>query len=85
VKTIRVFDDKPIERIYWTIGEVSAEINQRTSMIRFWVTEFGMELKRARNGDRQFTVEDIEKVKEIHRLLKVERFTIEGAKRKLGL
>jgi DNA-binding transcriptional MerR regulator len=78
-------EDAPIEKLYWTIGEVSKEINQPCSMIRYWLTEFGLEVKRKRHRDRQFTAGDIEKVKEIHRLLKVERYTIEGAKQKIRL
>ena len=74
-----------IERKYWTIGAVGDMFGLPSSMIRFWCSEFPILPKRNRRGNRIFTKEDIEVVREIHRLLKVRKFTIAGAKQEMEL
>lgn len=79
------YAEKEIERVYWRIGEVASMFNVERSMIRFWEVEFKMlHTKRNRQGFRQFMKADIEAIREIHHLLKVRRFTIEGAKLELA-
>lgn len=75
--------DKAIEKIYFSIGEVSDLFDVAPSAIRFWVQEFALEIRKNRRGERQFTKQDIELITEIHRLLKVELYTLEGARKKL--
>ena len=61
-------------------------IQVKPSVLRHWETEFkSLNPKKSRNVGRRYTTKDIELVKEIHHLLKVERYTIEGARRKIGL
>lgn len=55
------------------------------SKIRFWLDEFDLDVRRNKKGNRQFVSSDIEKVKRIYQLVKVERYTLEGAKRQLKL
>lgn len=76
--------ENEIEKIYFTVGEVAEMLNVNRSLIRFWEGEFEeLNPGRRRNKFREFTKEDVEMVKKIYHLLKVRRFTIEGAKLEL--
>ncbi len=77
-------DDTNIEKIYWTITEVAEMFDVNASAIRFWERNFDI-LKPKKNhyGDRVFVKKDIENLRKIHHLLKVECYTIEGAQKKL--
>lgn len=74
-----------IQRRYWMIGELAEELGVATSMLRFWQSEFHFAVHRDAKGNRRFTAQEVEKVKEIHRLLKVEGYTIRGAKRQMQI
>ena len=82
--TVLAYKEKEIEKLYYTIGEVSEMLGLNASQIRYWETEF-TELKprKDRKGNRLFTKEDIETIKLIHHLVKERGFTIEGAKSRL--
>ncbi|MCU0328134.1 MAG: MerR family transcriptional regulator [Chitinophagales bacterium] len=69
------------DKYYYSIGEVADHLQTNISQIRYWSSEFDLNLRKNRKGDRLFTKEDIDKLIEIHRLLKKEGYTIEGAKR----
>ncbi len=73
-----------VEKILFSIGEVSEMFEVNTSNIRFWENEFDI-LKPHRNakGNRMFTKEDIENLKLIYHLLKEKGMTIKGAQKKL--
>jgi DNA-binding transcriptional MerR regulator len=73
-----------IEKIYYSIGEVSQMINVGTPTIRYWENEFDA-LKPFKNkkGNRLFTPKDIETIRLIHYLVKTRGLTIKGAKMKL--
>jgi UDP-N-acetylglucosamine 4,6-dehydratase len=57
------------------------------SKIRFWEKNFAEYLKpnRTDGGQRRYTSEDLEKIVRINNLLNQERFTIEGARQRLGI
>ncbi len=77
-------EDKSIEKIYYTIGEVATMFNLTVSNIRFWEAEFDILMpKKNARGDRFFTKKDIENLRLIHYLLKERGYTINGAKKKL--
>ncbi len=67
------------------MGEAAEIIGESTSLVRFWANEFPKYLKPQRNakGNRLFTREDIETLKHIHLLVKVEGLTLEGAAKRL--
>lgn len=73
-----------IEKVFYSIGEVSEMFGVNTSNIRFWENEFDI-LKPFKNkkGNRMFTKEDIENLKIIYHLLKERGLTIKGAQMKL--
>jgi DNA-binding transcriptional MerR regulator len=72
------------DKKYYTITEVAAMLNVNASKIRFWETEFDiLKPKKNKKGDRFFDEVNIENLQLIYYLLKIRRFTIEGAKRKI--
>ena len=75
------YKEKEIEKVYYSIGEVSEMFNVAPSLIRFWESEFELiQPKKNRKGNRQFTKEDINNVKIIYHLVKEKGFTLQGAK-----
>ncbi|MBC7553446.1 MAG: MerR family transcriptional regulator [Taibaiella sp.] len=76
-------DDWKGEKQYYTIGEVAELFKVNTSHIRFWTTEFKMNVRTTRKGDRLYTPAQIKEIKAIHHLVKERRFTLDGAKTKL--
>lgn len=75
-----------MEKLYYSIGEVAEQLDENVSAIRFWSNAFEAYVKPRRNtkGNRQYTVEDIEALKQIRHLVKVEGMTLDGAARTLG-
>lgn len=71
------------DKFYYTIGEVAEILNTSTSQLRYWSGEFSLNVRKNRKGDRLFQKEDLEKLKQIQRLLKDEGYTIDGAKKRL--
>ncbi len=73
-----------LEKKYYTIGEVAAELNVTTSLIRFWESQFEqIKPKKGKNGVRHYTRGDIEMLKRIYYLVKTKGYTLQGAKEKL--
>ena len=77
------YREKKIEKLYYSIGEVSRMLGVPVSTVRFWENEFRI-LKPMKNkkGNRMFTSRDLKNLKIIHRLLKHEGMTIAGVKKK---
>ncbi len=71
------------EKNYYTIGETANKFKVRTSHIRFWTVQFALKVRTTRKGDRLYTPENIEQLRNIHHLVKEQGFTIAGAKAKL--
>ena len=74
-----------MEKYLYTIGEAAEIRGESTSLVRFWTNEFPKFIKPQRNakGNRLFTKDDIETLKHIHLLVKVEGLTLEGAAKRL--
>ena len=79
------YKEREIEKLYYSIGEVSRMLGVPISTVRFWENEFAI-LKPMKNkkGNRMFTAADLKNLKIIHHLLKDEGMTIQGVRRKLG-
>ena len=75
-----------MDKLYYTIGEAAEILGESTSLVRFWSNSFPKYLKPHRNatGNRLFTVEDMECLKQIHLLVKEQGLTLEGASKKLA-
>jgi DNA-binding transcriptional MerR regulator len=78
------YKEKKIEKLYYSIGEVSGMLEVPVSTVRFWENEFDI-LKPMKNkkGNRMFTATDVKNLMIIHRLLKEEGMTMAGVKKKL--
>lgn len=74
------------ERLYYKIGEVAAMLGEEVSTIRFWSDTFPRFVKPERNakGNRLFHPEDVDNLRLIHYLTRVEGLTLDGVKRKLS-
>ncbi len=78
------YKEKEIEKKYYSIGEVASQLDMAASQIRFWESEFDIiKPQKNRNGKRQFTTEDIDKLKMVHHLVKTQGYTLQGAKQML--
>lgn len=73
-----------IKKLYYSISEVSKITDLEQYVLRYWESEFE-QLKPAKNraGNRIYTNRDIKLVIYIKKLLREERYTIEGAKQVL--
>ena len=73
-----------IKKLYYSISEVSKITDLEQYVLRYWESEFD-ELKPAKNraGNRIYTNRDIKLILHIKKLLRDERYTIEGAKQVL--
>lgn len=77
-------DIKQLTKLYYTIGEVAEMFNVNTSLIRFWEKEFSIiQPKKSKKGNRMFTPKDIENFNKIYNLVKMNGYTLEGAKKAL--
>ena len=75
----------PEGKLYYSIGDVAKSFNVNTSLIRFWEKEFSiLQPRKNKKGNRFFTADDLENLKIIFHLVKVEGHTLEGAKLKLN-
>lgn len=78
------YKEKEITKKYFSIGEVANKLNVNTSQIRFWEKEFEiLNPKKNKSGSRKYTVKDIEIIEKIYRLLKDDKFTIDGARKEI--
>jgi DNA-binding transcriptional MerR regulator len=73
-----------IKKLYYSISEVSKITDLEQYVLRYWESEFE-QLKPAKNraGNRIYTNKEIKLILYIKRLLRDERYTIEGAKQVL--
>ncbi len=72
------------DKLYYKIGEVSEITGIEPYVLRYWESEFKiMSPSRSRSRQRLYRKRDLELIMEIKRLLYDERFTIEGAKKRL--
>jgi len=71
-------------KLYYSIGEVAGMFDVNSSLIRFWEKEFSIvRPHKNKKGNRLFRLEDIENLRRIYQLVKVEGFTLDGARQQL--
>ncbi|MCY7361487.1 MAG: MerR family transcriptional regulator [Ignavibacteria bacterium] len=71
-----------MQKLYYSISEVSRIAELEQYVLRYWETEFE-QLRPAKNhsGNRIYTNKDIKLILYIKKLLREEKYTIEGAKK----
>lgn len=70
-----------IDRLYYSITEVSKLLSEEQHVLRYWEREFSqLKPQKNRAGNRVYSEKDIAVLQVIRRLLRDERYTVAGAK-----
>jgi len=81
---VPTIDIQQLSKLYYSIGELSTLFGVNSSLLRFWEKEFQFVIsKKNAKGNRLYNVKEIEKINRIYLLVKIEGYTIEGAKKAL--
>lgn len=74
------------EKLYFRIGEASRLVGVQPYVLRYWESEFpALAPSKSGTGHRFYRRKDVELLLQIKQLLYEKRYTIEGARRHLGL
>ena len=76
------------KQVWFRIGDIARWLDETTPTLRWWEQEFGGLLgrvERSKSGQRIYSRHNAVKFAVIQELLRVELYTIEGAKRQLRL
>lgn len=72
------------DKLYFKIGEVARLVGVKPYVLRYWESEFSViRPGKTQSKHRLYRRRDVETLLEIKQLLHAERYTIEGAKRRL--
>ena len=75
---------KKVNKLYYSIGEVSEITGLKQYVLRYWETEFSqLSPSKNRAGNRNYKEFDVNLILEIKDLLYKRKFTIKGAKQHL--
>jgi DNA-binding transcriptional MerR regulator len=83
-----VRDSKPQlpDKLYFKIGEVAKIVGVKPYVLRYWESEFSLvRPTKTRSKHRLYRRKDVEALLQIKQLLHSERFTIEGARKRLKI
>lgn len=80
-------DEQLFSKQYYSIGDVANMFRMNPSLIRTWSNEFDglLQPRKNRKGDRYFRPDDVKLLHLIYHLIRVRKFTLEGAKEHLKL
>jgi len=72
-------------RTFYSIGEVCSMLGVKPHVLRYWESQFE-ELSPAKNrsGNRVYQTREIELIALIHKLVHDERYTVEGARKRIA-
>lgn len=72
------------DKIYFKIGEVARLTGVKPYVLRYWETEFkAVQPVKSRSRQRLYRKRDVELILKIKELLYAQRFTIEGARKRI--
>lgn len=72
-------------RTFYSIGEVCSMIGVKPHVLRYWETQFeDLSPSKNRAGNRVYRAEEIEQIALIHQLVHGERYTVEGARKRIA-
>lgn len=75
------YKEPNIEKLYYSMGEVTKMFDVNASQIRFYEREFDiLKPKKNKKGNRYFRPEDIDNLKTIFSLVKDKGYTLQGAR-----
>jgi DNA-binding transcriptional MerR regulator len=73
------------QKASYKIGEVARLVGVQTHVLRYWEKEIdSVKPRKSASNQRRYTFRDIEKFKEIYRLLHQERYTLAGVKKRFS-
>ena len=82
--TAREAKDPLPDKLYFKIGEVADIVGVKPYVLRYWESEFSViKPTKTRSKHRLYRRKDVETLLQIKRLLHEQRFTIEGARKRL--
>jgi DNA-binding transcriptional MerR regulator len=72
------------EKIFHKIGEVAEVAGVKTSVLRFWESEFPfLKPLKSSSGQRLYSKNEVDLILQVKHLLYDEKFTIEGVKKRI--
>lgn len=75
------YKEREINKMYYTMGEMTEMFNVNASQVRFYEKEFDiLQPKKNKKGNRLFTPEDVENLKIIFNLVNDKGYTLKGAR-----
>ncbi|MFN4007784.1 MAG: MerR family transcriptional regulator [Chitinophagaceae bacterium] len=82
---VEIPDDETLfSKQYYPMGTVAQWLHINTSLLRLWSNEFDIiKPRKNRKGDRLFRPEDVKNLVLIHQLLRVRKYSMEGARQYL--
>ena len=73
------------DKLFYKIGEVAEAAKVRTSVLRFWESEFAfLKPEKSSTGQRLYSKREVDLVLQVRHLLYEEKFTIEGVKKRIS-
>lgn len=80
---MKIYTEKELTKAYYAISELAEMFQVNASLIRFWHKEFDKLIKPKINakGNRLFTPKDVVNFSKIYYLVKIQGYTLEGAKK----
>ncbi len=70
-----------MERLYFSISEVSELVDEEQHILRYWEKEFSqLKPKKNRGGNRAYSRKDIELIRLVKKLMRNEKLSLKGAK-----
>lgn len=83
---VNIPDDETLnKKVYWGISEVAIMFGVSNSLIRFWTNQFEVLIPRKGEGShRLYRPEDVKTMQVIYDLVRVRKFSIDGAKKYLA-
>lgn len=82
--TVRDDQEQLPDKLYFKIGEVADIVGVKPYVLRYWESEFSViKPAKTRSKHRLYRRKDVETLLQIKQLLHEQRFTIEGARKRL--
>ena len=74
-----------VKKLYYSIGEVSRITELESHVLRYWESEFpNLKPQKNKAGNRTYRIKDIQLILQIKKLLYEDKFTIEGARKRIA-
>jgi DNA-binding transcriptional MerR regulator len=73
-----------MQKLYYSISEVSRMVDEEQHILRYWEKEFpGIKPRKNRAGNRIYSDDDIHYIRAVKNLIRGEKLSLKGAKEKM--